>query len=166
MRNRRYETMGKGQSGFSLVELLIVIALISIMMAIAIPTYMGQLPKRHVNGTARDIAAKLMLARLKAVQNNRSHGVAFTFGSVDSYRVVRLSGGSWLNEGVGSDSYADVNVSSASCANNRTEFYQNGTAGGCGTVSGSPIVVAATDGSFTMQISINENTGNISVVEP
>lgn len=67
--------------GFSLIELLIAIALIGIMMAIAVPGILSQRPKWFINGTTREIASKLMAARIKAVQGNDEFVVVFNQGA-------------------------------------------------------------------------------------
>ena len=80
------------KEGFSLVELLITVALIGIVGAIAIPSIMQQLPKFNMRGASRDITAKLMMARLRAIQENKEYGVTFTVGAIDRFSVVTGAG--------------------------------------------------------------------------
>lgn len=69
------------KQGFSLVELLIVVALIAILVSIATPGILAQRPKWHIKGTTRDVASKLMLARIKAVQENTDYVLVFNQSS-------------------------------------------------------------------------------------
>lgn len=58
--------------GFTLLELLIVIMLIGIISAIALPGFQGWMVKSRLNGAARQVMTELMETRSKAVsQNNR-----------------------------------------------------------------------------------------------
>ena len=61
------------KNGFSLLELMIAIAIMAIISAIAIPQMANYLAERRLNGAARMVMSDLMMARQRAVsQNNRS----------------------------------------------------------------------------------------------
>ncbi len=63
--------VGRGK-GFTLVELLIVIAVMGILSAVAVPGYQTFLAKKRLNGAAREVMSDLMEARMQAInQNNR-----------------------------------------------------------------------------------------------
>jgi len=62
--------IGKMESGFTLVELIIVMAVFGILTAIAIPTFVSMMPKYRLNGSARQVMGDLMAARMKAVKEN------------------------------------------------------------------------------------------------
>ena len=47
--------MMRQAKGFTIIELMIVIAVLGILSAIAIPNYMDYLPKSRVNAAARDV---------------------------------------------------------------------------------------------------------------
>jgi prepilin-type N-terminal cleavage/methylation domain-containing protein len=77
----------KGKSGFSLVELLVVFAIIATALAIGIPTYNATIkPTAHLNAAARLVYSDTQLARLRAVSENVRCGLAFYTGP-DRYIV-------------------------------------------------------------------------------
>jgi len=61
--------------GFTLVELMIVLAIMGIVSAIAAPNFINYMADRRLNGAARMVMSDLMAARQKAVsQNNEFKG--------------------------------------------------------------------------------------------
>ena len=65
--------------GFSLVELLLVIAVIGILSAIAIPSYMGQRRRARVIGDAQSNARVLAMALETRKADNGIYGVGGPF---------------------------------------------------------------------------------------
>ena len=61
---------GRGCSGFNLIELVVVIAIISIMASIAVPSFTGMIAKMKAQSTASDLHMALMKTRSEAIKRN------------------------------------------------------------------------------------------------
>jgi prepilin-type N-terminal cleavage/methylation domain-containing protein len=67
----------KKNRGFTLLELIAVMALIAIMAALAVPNYLAWLPKYRLDDAARSLRSDLRLARMRAVSEGRIFIVTF-----------------------------------------------------------------------------------------
>ena len=67
----------KREAGFTLIEMMVVIAVLAIVAAIAIPNFMTLLPGMRLNGAARQMMGELMAARMRAVKENRTISVNY-----------------------------------------------------------------------------------------
>jgi prepilin-type N-terminal cleavage/methylation domain-containing protein len=73
-------------NGFSMVELMVVVALIVVMAAVGLPNLMGYLRQAKVRGAMQQVAGEMQAARNKAITKNTTSGVAFAVIDADTYR--------------------------------------------------------------------------------
>lgn len=64
--------------GFTLVEIMIVLVIMGIMAAIAVPNLKTYMAQRRLNGAVRQVFGDLMAARQRAITENRNIGVVFS----------------------------------------------------------------------------------------
>lgn len=134
LRNRKRE------SGFSVMELCVAIAIFAILASMAIPGTSRWLPNYRIKSAARDIYSNLQLARLEAIRNNRDHAVVFNIGA-GTYSVV--SSGADGDYGTADDP-APVKTVTLSA-------YRSGTNYGTGNAGGPIDAVRGFDDGVTFQ---------------
>ena len=143
--------------GFTLAEMLVVVSILTIMSAIAMPTYLAFQPGFRLNGGAREILVKLMWARAEAVEENSTYVVTFPNNhSLNIFKDSNLNGswdsGEWTQTIDIQLAYSDVTFSVSG---------SNPTFNGRGTANGSTtITVTNPSGSKTVTVS---PTGNVKI---
>lgn len=87
------------QRGFTLVELMVAIAVLAVLLGIAVPSFTDSTLSSKLRTQANDLAAAALLARSEAIKRNQavtlcasSDGVACT-GTWASGWIVRTAGG-------------------------------------------------------------------------
>ncbi len=83
--------------GMSLTELMVVLAIVAITAAIAIPMYISDLPRQKAKAAAQGVMMDLRLARAKAVAGNQVYLVCFD--STTSYKLGTETLGSTMDCG-------------------------------------------------------------------
>ena len=90
------------RKGYSLVEVLVALAIIAILAAIAVPMIAGNIPRYHLKSAARTLVTDFQKAKMEAVKRNCDVELRFfpgayaASGNVGSYQVVETAGGTVL----------------------------------------------------------------------
>ncbi len=82
----------KTMSGFTLIELMIVIAIVGIVSATTAYSYLSGNPDRRIRGASRDLYAVFREASSQAVNRSRNVTITFNFGAPDSYTISDIGG--------------------------------------------------------------------------
>lgn len=71
----------RNNSGFTIMEMMVVIGILAIAAAIAVPGFIGWLPNYKLRSGAEDIQSTLQLTRQTAIKQNDTAIVSFNTGS-------------------------------------------------------------------------------------
>ena len=78
----------KPETGFSIIELIVVVGIIAIMAAVGLPAIGRYFRNYQIRNAAREVATELQTARTKAIMKNVNWGVLFVTLSNNTYRYV------------------------------------------------------------------------------
>lgn len=81
------------QSGFTLIELMVTIAVLAVLLGLALPSFQGSLRSNRVATATNDMLASLALARSEAIRSTRGGGVC---ASNDGATCGGTWGDGWL----------------------------------------------------------------------
>ena len=130
--------MIKKQSGFTLMELMITIAIIAILSGIAIPNAINWRNNAQVSSAARGLYSDLQSARSMAVKENRECTVTFNTSGSGSYTISIENGDKTVNF----SSYGAVEISALKDSESEEQdqfeitFHSNGFPFNDGVLSG------------------------------
>jgi len=115
------------RKGFSLVELMTVLAIITILSAIAFPGLMKWVPNYRLKAAAQQLFADMQKAKMTAVKNNRKVTFNFTTACPGGSYVFKDPGGTVVTSGTMSQG---VCLSSSTFTNDASGFSPTGIAAG------------------------------------
>ena len=114
----------KRTDGFTLIELIVGITILTILICIAAPMYARWLPGHKLRNASKELYSSLQLAKMTAIRNNGECGVVFNTAA-GTYQVAH--GG---NDGVFSTAADNVVVKTINLAN-----YESGVGYGHGAAA-------------------------------
>ncbi len=85
------ERYRKGEKGFTLVEVLVVLTVFAILFSLTVPNYLRTRPQRLLGGQANKIGQLIRYARLQALRDNQKYYIEF-IPELDMYRLWNYSG--------------------------------------------------------------------------
>jgi len=88
--------------GFTLLELMVAVAIFAVLSAIAVPNYIGWLPKHRLNQAASALYSDMQKARMEAIRGNQNWAIVFDTAN-DRYVIYSEPGddGSWTTVDTG-----------------------------------------------------------------
>lgn len=169
----KYLVRESKQSGFSLVELMVVIGVLAILSAFAIPGFMSWRENFELKGAARDLLGHMQKAKLTAVKERENVTMEFNSGA-NSY-IAYIEGDGTAGYAPNSDDvllvsvtwsdsvYYDVSqdTDGISFPDNTTEFRPNGLPS---PVNGSGSVFIKNDNGKQLEVVLS-SAGNIRIDE-
>ena len=82
----------RSERGYTMIEVAVVIGLIGVISAIALPVFMESNRRTALWNGAEQIGAAVRSARLKAISQNTPYRIAFNCPGVNELRVLVLTG--------------------------------------------------------------------------
>ncbi|MEW6518820.1 MAG: GspH/FimT family pseudopilin [Thermodesulfobacteriota bacterium] len=89
---QRVRKLHRNSQGFTTVELIVVMAIMGVLMAIAIPNYSQWITNYRLKAAAREIYTNFQKARIEAIKTNSNVVVSFNAGA-ETYQVFVDNGG-------------------------------------------------------------------------
>lgn len=141
--------------GFTLLELLIALAIAALVLSIALPNLSRRPGRLQIGAAAHEIAAALRLTRSRAISQNRP---ALFIADIDSgsYRPASVGASGQVPAGVRLSLYTTRDQSSSGPLAS-IRFYPDGSSSGGG--------VALADGGLRYEVLVNWLDGHVSIQE-
>ena len=82
----------RDNTGFTLIELMVVLAIIATMVAVGIPNFLAYMPNARLKSAARELYSNLQLAKMGAIKHNTDWAIVFDKAG-GKYQVCSGQGG-------------------------------------------------------------------------
>ena len=130
---KRIRNSSSRQSGFTLIEVMIVIAIIGIISLIAVINMIGWRTERQMQGAARGFLADMQRARITAIREGEAVSVLMNPGAGGSYQVFLDTNEDYTldageNQIISVTIPAAITMQNVTFAGNRTQFNSRGMA--------------------------------------
>ncbi len=159
----------KDENGFTFIELIVVVSLIGIMAAIAVPSFFSLLPNMRLKAAARGLYSNMQKAKIEAVKRNTN--VVVVLNAVNCAGAPPLPmpspGGSYsvfVDDGAGGGTANDQTQNgteltiSSSVTMPKDVALCNETFGGATGFTSQGFLIASNIGSLTISNSRNKST--------
>lgn len=173
----------KCNAGFTLVEMMVTIAVLAITLAIAVPSFQNFINKGRLVGAAEQVSADLKYARSEALQRNRltsisfkniGTGTAWCYGIDDDSSTACDCSAATSNCTVGgvekkltNDGFSGVSITSVNFIDNKVCIDpQRGvvsSGAGCASTSGGTATLTSTSGTLHVVTSV---LGRVKICTP
>lgn len=96
-----------GEEGYSMVEMMVVLAIIAAMASIGIPSFKAIVPRVRLNAETMVLSNEIALARTRAIAKSNDARITFhpdgprpaACGENDCYTIDKFEGGAWASLG-------------------------------------------------------------------
>lgn len=140
------------QIGFTLLELMIIVAILGILTALAAPSFTSLLERRKIIASAEAIQSDLRWARGEAIKRNKQVAVIFVTDSPWSYAIYDNPYGSYtLLKTVDGSDFPSTTLSAASFAGGTSYTIFNPARG---TGSAGTVKLTSTSGEVHVVLSL------------
>jgi len=154
----------KSQTGFTMLEMMIIVVIIGILASLAAPSFFNWLPSMHLKTDAKANLNTLREARSLAVSNNIPYGVYFDTDANQVYLFKDTNNPDLgiyetnLDTLVGAPICLDNETVYSSCTfnNDTVVFYPNGSSSNSGQIT-----VQNDSGSRVYNVSVLASTGRV-----
>ncbi len=148
----------RSSRGFTAIELIIVLVIISVLSIMAVPSYLQWRQSLEARETARDYVNILRLAKSAAINTNLEQDVQFDaalrrYGSCTGNQAYNATMGPVTN-------WVTIKSEVTSTPTVTIQFYPNGTSKNSFLATSASITVQNITGTRTFTVSVT-NTGNI-----
>jgi prepilin-type N-terminal cleavage/methylation domain-containing protein len=81
----------RDESGFTMIEVMVVIGIIAILAGAAIPGFSAWIPDYRLKSAVQDLYSNMQLAKMEAIRSNSQYRISFDTTN-KTYQVIRPDG--------------------------------------------------------------------------